>query len=478
MDHPRIASLKENLRKEILTYKDTLPQQQSDETSVTICLRDFGGQNDLLTSQQFFLGDESTTLIVMDLTKPLHHMLEENQKLGHLNTPAAVLHYWLNVLHGKTSHKNLQPNIALVLTHRDMIQDVNGEMNVEAYINDIMNILQGYPYAKLINNDNIYVVSNKSGNDSEFEHLKNKLFPYLHQQKSWGLQLPVTSMKLKAYMIEKSRKEQRRFLNLAIAMVQAKEYGMNDKDVESFLSNENLLGHFIHYLEPELRENVITDPQWVVDKVTILTTHYKFQQTQGLKSETVHHLLSGQVTKNELKEICEEREDEFVIQLMMHFNLLITLAESDQGNIIPSMLPVQNVERKQKAFEHMEMIYSAHQTLKLGYNFFIGTFHQLISECSKTKLWKLCEGENHPSYTDASFHMKKGIRLVLAMKKHASLHISIWCPRKVLKEDISQLDKFFEEPRCLLSAKMKKLGIAQTDTFDTLCPYSQSTDAH
>ena len=52
---PRIAPLKENLMKEILTYKDTLPQQQSDETSVSICLKDCGGQNDLLTSQHFSL---------------------------------------------------------------------------------------------------------------------------------------------------------------------------------------------------------------------------------------------------------------------------------------------------------------------------------------------------------------------------------------------------------------------------------------
>ena len=129
--------------------------------------------------------------------------------------------------------------------------------------------------------------------------------------------------------------------------------------------------------------------------------------------------MSGQVTKNELKEIWEEREVELFIQLMMHFNLLIALDESDQGYIIPSMLPVQYAKKEQKAFEHMQMIYSAHQTLTLGYSFFIGTFHQLISECSKIKLWKLCEGENHPSYTNTLFEMKKGIKLVLALQKHS-----------------------------------------------------------
>ena len=218
----------------------------------------------------------------MDMTKPLLQMFERNPKLGYPNTPAAVLHYWLNLLHVQTSKKGVQPNIALILTHRDIIQDDNSEMNVEAYINDILNNLQGYPYAKLISNDNIYVVDNNSGKDSEFEHMKSKLLQYLSQQRSWGSQMPVRWMKLKADMIEKSRKEQRRFLNLAMVTGQANEYGMNEKEIELFLSNENLLGHFIHYLEPKLKENVITDPQWVLNKVTMLTTHHKLLNTEGL----------------------------------------------------------------------------------------------------------------------------------------------------------------------------------------------------
>ena len=371
----------------------------------------------------------------------------------------------------------MQPNVALVLTHRDMIQDENSEMNVEAYINDVLSNLQGYPYAKLINNANIYVVDNRSGNDTEFEHLQSKLLQYLSQQRSWGSQMPVRWMKLKADMIEKSKKEQMRFLNLATVIEQAKQYGMNEKDTELFLSNQNILGHFVYYIEPELRENVITDPQWIFDKVTMLTTQHKFLKTQELKPETQHEFISGQVTKNGLEEIWEEIEVEYFIKLMVHFNLLITLDESDQRYIIPSMLPPQNVKTQGKAFENMEMIYSAFHKLKSQSSFSIGTFHQLISECSKTRLWKLSEGENHPSYTDASFEMKKGTRLVLSLREH-DMQVTIWCPRKVLKEDISQLDKFFQEPRCLLSAKMEKLGIAQTDTFDTLCPYSKSTDDH
>ena len=236
--------------KEILTYNDTLPEQPSDEHSVSIFLRDFGGYNELFTIHQLFLSDKSTTLIVMDMTKPLDFMLEKIPKLGYPNTPAAVLHYWLNVLHFNSAHKGLQQIIALVLTHRDSIQHHSSEKHVESYINDILNNLQGYCYANITNNDNIYIVDNKSRSDIELEHLKNKRLQYLSQQSSWGSQMPVKWIKLKADMIEKVRKEQRRFLNLTTVARQAKQYGMNEKEIKLFLSNQNTHGHLIYYLEP------------------------------------------------------------------------------------------------------------------------------------------------------------------------------------------------------------------------------------
>ena len=148
---------------------------------------------------------------------------------------------------------------------------------------------------------------------------------------------------------------------------------------------------------------------------------------------------------------------------MVAFNLIIHLDESGGRYIIPCMLPQQNVETQEWADENMELIYNEFHKRNA---FLIKTLHQLMSECSK--LWKLCTGQNHPSYTDASFEMEKGINLILTLVNQDSLQISILCSRSVLKQNTSELVHFFREPRRVLSTKMEQLGIAQADTFYTL----------
>ena len=468
-----VLNLNEKLMKEILTYKYTLPEQQPDDHSMSICLKDFGGTNELITAHPLFLGTESTTLIVMDITKSLHEILDRNPKLGHPNTSEAVLHYWLYLLHHQASQEHLKPNVAVVLTHRDMIQNDNTELYVQTYINDILNTLQGNPYARLINKDNIYVVDNKSGIEIEFQTLRNKLFPKLRQQRIWGRQMPVRWMKLKADMIEKSQKEEK-LMTLANVIGQGKQYGINDKEIESFLRIENILGHFIHYPEPDLREAVIIHPQWIVDKVTTLTTHQKSVETQMLKPKYDHK--PGQFTRNNLEELWKERNVEYLIQLMVQLNLIIPIDKSGQIYLIPCMLPQQNSQGEDQAYEDMKIIYSEYHSPKLRNGFFITTFHQLISECSKIKNWKLCTGENPPSYTCASFEMKRGIRLVLRLEKHDSLHVSIWCSKTIFKDKTSELINLCAESRHKLSAKIDQLGIVEAHTFHTLCLNSKPTD--
>ena len=84
--------------------------------------------------------------------------------------------------------------------------------------------------------------------------------------------------------------------------------------------------------------------------MSILVNQKKFLKIEGLNPESVHDIMSGQVTKNVLEEIWEQREVEVFIQLMVHFNLLIAVDESYQRYIIPSMLPPQNVKKHRKGF--------------------------------------------------------------------------------------------------------------------------------
>ena len=108
--------------------------------------------------------------------------------------------------------------------------------------------MEDTPYANFLTKENIYVVDSKSGTDTEFQNLQNNLFPNLSQQSIWGKQVPVRWMKLKADIIEKTLKEDKRFLSLADVIGQAKQYGINDKEAESFLKIENTFGNFKCFL--------------------------------------------------------------------------------------------------------------------------------------------------------------------------------------------------------------------------------------
>ena len=177
--------MNEGLRKEILTHQETLEELQfSDEIPISIRLWDLGGQNEFLTTHHLFLNSYSTTVIVMDITKPLHQMLERNPKLGHPNTPTEVLHYWLNSLHVQASEKNKKPSIALVLTHSDLIDVAEYDRFTERYISDILKTIDGKEYGYLLARENIYIVNNKSENDADFQQLRNQLIHHLAQQDS------------------------------------------------------------------------------------------------------------------------------------------------------------------------------------------------------------------------------------------------------------------------------------------------------
>ena len=118
-----IPTLGSEMKKAILSHKTSIAQEESNSTMpFCLVLWDLGGQNEFITTHHLFLDVAATTLVVMDITKGLHHHLEEKPKLGHPNTPAEVLSYWLNTIHSQALEKTVKPNIALVLTHKGMVQ--------------------------------------------------------------------------------------------------------------------------------------------------------------------------------------------------------------------------------------------------------------------------------------------------------------------------------------------------------------------
>ena len=462
-------------KKEDRDHEKTFMAKESEEAiPFSTTLWDLGGQNEFVVTHNLFRDAESPTL--MDITKPLHEQIDTNPKMDFPNTPAEVLHYWLNSLHVQSDQKQLHPNVALVLMHKDMIKGDNIETHVKAYIDDILTTVQGNCYANFITKDNIYIVSNKSYNENEFQDLRNNLLQYFSQQSSWGKQMPLKWIKLKAYMIEKTRKEGKGYMTLSSVSSQAKKYGMNDNEIEAFLMIQNSIGDFIYYSDPELREHIITDPKWLVQKVTAFTSHFKFLEKQGFKYETFNDDKCSHVTTELLNQMWKGIEVEFLKQFFQKVNLIIPMDELSLMYIIPHMLPQETRNSQQGlSVEHVKIYHTCHSP-KLGNTFQIGTFHQLMSECSKIKQWRLSSNEKPFTFTEAIYELKKEVKIVLTLVKHNLLQVSIWCSQNAWKEDVFQLVTLSRDARHILSTKLDKLGFAQADTYYGICPNSIVSD--
>ena len=250
--------------KELYNYKTVALHQESNEgTPFTISLWDLGGQDEFISTHHLFLDSKATILIVMDITKSLHQLIGRNFELGYLNSPAEVLHYWLDLFHTDAAKHNIDPNIAIVLTHKDKIKGDQKEY-IDDYVKAIMKMVEGKPYAKYISKDKIFTVSNVTDTKSDFEKLRDQLLRHLVKQEIWGFKMPVRWLKLKADIIERSNAKKRKYLPIEEVWELGDTLLMGPEEIESFLQKQTTLGDFIYF--PDLRDLVITDPKWVFDK--------------------------------------------------------------------------------------------------------------------------------------------------------------------------------------------------------------------
>ena len=231
----------------------------------SINLWDHGGQNEFMVTHHLFLKAEALILIVMDISLDLHIPLkqsnEERKKVGNPKTPAQILKYWLNSVYVQAAKRNLKPNIALVLTHTDLIIAEKPSQYIETYIKDIRDTVEGKPYAAYIAKENIFLVDNKRGSKHRFNDVRRELFDKISKQPTWGMERPLRWLKLEADVLQKANYEGQPYLHISKVNELASALVIYDHEVESFLKFHHVLGDLIYYKEPKLKDFIITNPQ-------------------------------------------------------------------------------------------------------------------------------------------------------------------------------------------------------------------------
>ena len=275
-------------------------------------------------------------------------------------------------------------------------------------------------------------------------------------------------MKLEADILENATDKCAKYLPLSDLKKIAKIYGVLDKEEHSFLHFHHTLGDFVYYDEPGLEDAVITDPQWLADKFKTLITAHEFIDSRTIGPTVATQLKQGRVSFDLLQKLLDENDVYFLMQLFEKLNLLLPLGSKSQRThqyVIPCMLPpiVYNMYETEP-FKTMVLAYNSEHGTKSGNVLPIGTFHKLLSECSKTKDWKICS-DDHLSYTDASFEIATNVRLALTLIKGKKIRASVW-----FYEDAFQDTSSLLQIREVLNDKLSKLGITSRNTFLLICP--------
>ena len=207
----------------------------------------------------------------------------------------------------------------------------------------------------------------------------------------------------------------------------AEQYDMDSNDVKSFLQMQTFLGDFVHFQVQELREVVITDPRWLVDKCkALISTHEFIDQRKELKESIREDLKRGEVSEDGLRVLWNNDKVVYLTKLMEKFDLLVDVSdESGHKYIIPCMLSSKRTRISQK---------------EIPYKLLIGSFPQLVSKCSKVSSWKLCQ--ENLSYTTASFGIGNGIKLHLSLTVSGEVQTSIDWPEGMVpaQREVSQGD--------------------------------------
>ena len=520
-----------------------------ENTPFTLRLWDSGGQNDFITTHHLFLDVQATTLIVMDITKEFDKPFriwerdqnkEKNLRLKRTNpkTPAHILHYWLNTFFVEAKDKikdreknDGELNIAIVLTHTDEIKEAEQNEYVQEYKYKILKSFGGRPYEHMVKGIKFFEVDNRNGSEKDFQDLRNKLFQMFKKQNSWGYKMPTRWIGLQAKLLEGSEK----IMNLSILKEEAMNFGFDDVEVESFLKLHNSIGNLLYFdSTTQLKGNIITDPNWLVEKCKEVITHPEFidkrklevedkmktqhtphQQSKiGLSvssrmrpgflteffgkrkrkeeiqklQETLDNLKRGLITDEGLDLLWKGDEVVFLTKLMLNFDLFLQMNESAELNqqyLIPCMLPNEEnhngSEEKQRVY-----LYDALQEAECGDWFKIGEFDKLLAVFARLPGWKLSRNLP-PSYGCAHFESTQQtlyVQLSLQDKRtydvteldNPLFRVEMYYIANTLNDAKDVFRSFthligeLQKVKKILHDRMGVINIKQAKKFKVLCP--------
>ncbi|KAK3576896.1 hypothetical protein CHS0354_017566 [Potamilus streckersoni] len=317
--------------------KNTYALEKIREDFATLAMWDFAGQFVFYTTHQTFLTRRAIYLLVTDLGQQVTDIVKDECFFDREGMQLCKVHdlveVWLNSIHScASSHESSTPPVILVGTHADKIEQ-NSLREVSAnYFRQIRFLLNDKP-ARFHLVDEDFVVDNTLCGPRH-EALKRKIVELASKQPYWGEEVPARwlplehrLMVLKASGVKVVRVSILEDLNqTGSVQIETRE------ELDLFLRFQHEMGSILYFNVEGLRENVVLDPQWLIDAVKSLITAEMFVLLNypGIMKKWFELRDKGKLTPELIDAIwTKERHPEFhdnkehILRLMEQLNIVV-----------------------------------------------------------------------------------------------------------------------------------------------------------
>ncbi|KAL3889191.1 hypothetical protein ACJMK2_001539, partial [Sinanodonta woodiana] len=327
---------KDTVMKILKQVNETSGKLEKDTTQyAALTIWDFAGQHSFYTTHQTFLTSRAIYLLVINLSQQVTAFIEENEcfldaKGKQLCNIPEMIEIWLNMIHScaPISHPG-NPPVIIIGTHVDKIPEKNRQKVIDEYFMKLRQMLKSKPLVLHLMDD--IAIDNTLESDPSLEKLKRRIFELASQQPYWGEEKPARWLPLEqAIMTMRDSDVKVAPLSLIEEINRSSSVKIEDRgELELFLNFQHDIGTILYFNADGLRENIVLNPQWMIDVFRSLITAKMFiKQHPTITEEWFEFEETGKLTHKLIDAIWTEEKPDF------HDNKEYLLLVMEKLNII------------------------------------------------------------------------------------------------------------------------------------------------
>ncbi|XP_053388495.1 uncharacterized protein LOC128551622 [Mercenaria mercenaria] len=323
--------------------KVLLAMEENDNVEETIHLWDFGGQFAFYATHQLFHSTHAVYLLVFDLSKPLEHLVKDDEYPGGaesaMKSMKDYIEFWVNSVHSFVASKDgKQPQIVLVGTHTDKLRDVKEEAKV--YFEAVRQLFDG-SILQMHLHPKTFEISGTDLSDKAIQLLRKTIFDI---GRASNQNIPARWIPLEKALTEIRDENIIQFKRLQEIDGSSKYPIKNEEQLKFFLEFHHAKGTFLYFDDSKLTQFVVLNPQYIIDAFKCIMTSREFCITDGTLRPLWQQLTKDAILRPELIQGVwdngtDNRFSKFKDVLVLFLQKLRIIAEAQMFDI-ESLVPL------------------------------------------------------------------------------------------------------------------------------------------